>query len=97
MTMSELSASLEGELTLSASVFKARCLEVFKALEQRRLTRVTVTRHGKPVAELIPPQTPGRPRTWGCMRGTVRIAPGVDLTEPVLDEPLDAELGILHR
>jgi hypothetical protein len=25
------------------------------------------------------------------------VAPGVDLTEPVLDEPLDAELGILHR
>ena len=32
------------------------------------------------------------------MRGTVAdFPPGVDLTEPVLDEPLDAELGILHR
>jgi hypothetical protein len=31
------------------------------------------------------------------MKGTIHVAPGVDLTEPVLDEPLDAELGILHR
>jgi hypothetical protein len=31
------------------------------------------------------------------MRGSVVIPEGFDLTEPVLDEPLDAELGILHR
>jgi antitoxin (DNA-binding transcriptional repressor) of toxin-antitoxin stability system len=90
-------ASPAGELTVSASLFKARCLEIFKALEARKLTRVTVTRRGRPVAELTPPREAARPSLWGCMRGTVTVAPGVDLTEPVLDEPLDAELGILHR
>jgi hypothetical protein len=39
-------------LELSASEFKARCLEIFKVLEARRLSRVLVTRRGRPVAEL---------------------------------------------
>jgi hypothetical protein len=34
---------------------------------------------------------------YGFMRGSVIIPEGFDLTEPVLDEPPDAELGILHR
>jgi antitoxin (DNA-binding transcriptional repressor) of toxin-antitoxin stability system len=83
----------DGELAIGASAFKARCLEIFKALEARKLTRVTVTRRGRPVAELKPPAAE-RPSIWGCHRGSVTMAPGVDLTEPVLDEPLDAELGI---
>jgi antitoxin (DNA-binding transcriptional repressor) of toxin-antitoxin stability system len=90
-------ADARGELTISASAFKARCLEIFKALEARKLTRVTVTRRGKPVAELKPPAAGPRPSLWGCHRGSVTVAPGVDLIDPVLDEPLDAELGILHR
>lgn len=91
-------ATPDGTLTLSASAFKARCLEVFKALEARKLARVVVTRRGRPVAELVPPRGVGAPpRLWGAHRGSVTVMPGVDLTEPVLDEPLDAELGILHR
>jgi hypothetical protein len=97
MTMTALTPSPTGELTVSASVFKARCLELFKALETRRLARVTVTRRGRPVAEILPPRTAEPSSLWGCMKGTIHVAPGVDLTEPVLDEPLDAELGILHR
>jgi hypothetical protein len=49
------------------------------------------------VAELKPPAAGPRPSLWGCHRGSVTVAPGVDLIDPVLDEPLDAELGILHR
>lgn len=97
MTMSLPAPSPAGELTVSASVFKARCLELFKALEARKLTRVTVTRRGKPVAELVPPRAAEPVSLWGAHAGSVIVAPGVDLTEPVLDEPLDAELGILHR
>ena len=90
-------ATPDGTLTLGASAFKARCLEVFKALETRKLARVVVTRRGRPVAELVPPRGDAPPSLWGAHRGSVTVAPGVDLTEPVLDEPLDAELGILHR
>ena len=83
-------------VTISATEFKARCLALFKELEARKLTRVVVTRRGRPVAELVPPRA-AVPSLWGAMRGSVKVAPGVDLTEPVLDEPLDAEAGILHR
>jgi len=91
-------ATAEGELTLSVSAFKARCLAVFKALESGRLRRVVVTRRGKPVAAIEPPAAGAeRPRLWGAHKGSVRVPPGVDLTEPTFDEPFDAELGILHR
>lgn len=91
-----IQANVSGELTIGAAAFKASCLEIFKALETRRLTRVTVTRRGRPVAELTPPVS-ARASLWGRHPGSVTVAPGVDLTDPVLDEPLDAELGILHR
>ncbi len=37
------------------------------------------------------------PLEHGFMKGTVIIQPGVDLTEPIADEPFDAENGVLHR
>lgn len=85
-----------GELMISASAFKARCLAIFKDLETRRLKRVVVTRHGQPVAELTPPRGP-LPSLWGAHRGSVETAPDVDLTAPLIDEQLDAERGVLHR
>ncbi len=84
-------------LEISATAFKASCLAIFRALEARRYTHVIVTRRGKPIATLMPPPKQEVPDLWGCMRGTVTIAPGADLTAPVLDEPMDAERGILHR
>lgn len=76
--------------------FKAKCLSVFDRLEQRKIKRVVVTRRGKPVAE-IGPVSATVPELWGANRGRIWIAPGVDLTAPTIEEPTDAELGILHR
>lgn len=83
-------------LTISATEFKARCLALFDDLEARRVDRVIVTRRGRPVAELGPAAQELAP-LWGAHRGSVTVAAGVDLTEPVLDESLDAESGPLHR
>ena len=85
--------------TISASEFKAKCLKILDRLGNRELDRVTVTKRGKTVAVLTPPEPQGEAvrDIYGFMRGTVVIPEGFDLTEPVLDEPLDAELGILHR
>jgi hypothetical protein len=83
------------ELTISASAFKARCLEIFKALEGSRLARVTVTRRGRPVAQ-ITGLALERPRLWGAHAGSAVFAPGVDPTAPALDEPLDAETELLR-
>ncbi|MFI4988986.1 MAG: type II toxin-antitoxin system Phd/YefM family antitoxin [Alphaproteobacteria bacterium] len=84
-------------VTISVSEFKARCLKLFDALEKRKIDRVIVTRHGKPVGELVPPELKLKP-LHGAMRGSVKFAPGVDLTAPTLDEKeLDAARGVLHR
>lgn len=83
-------------LEISATEFKARCLAIFKQLEARRYHKVVVTRRGKPVAELTAPKR-DVPDLYGCMKGSVIIPPGVDLTEPVLEDIPDAERGILHR
>ena len=81
---------------MPASEFKARCLAVFSKLERRQYARVVVTRHGKPVAEVTPPNsTP--PELWGALRGSVRVPKGVDLTAPVTAGRLDASRGTLHR
>ena len=83
-------------LTITATEFKAKCLAIFDQLDRRRLSRVVVTRRGRPVAELIPP-TKEVPSLRGSMKGTVTFVPGVDLTEPVFDGKIDAEEGILYN
>ena len=87
------------EETLTVTEFKARCLELFDRLNGRRLSKVTVTRRGKPVAVVTPVstlETEAR-AVHGSMAGMVTVAPDVDLTKPVLDEEFDAAAGSLHR
>ncbi len=82
---------------ISVSEFKARCLKLFDALEKRKIDRVVVTRHGKPVGELVPPKLKLKP-LHGAMRGSVKLVPDIDLTQPTIDEKeLDAARGALHR
>jgi prevent-host-death family protein len=69
---------------IAISKFKATCLAV---LERVRKTRkpIRVTRFGKPVAEVVPPSAPPRPKSWiGSLEGTARIVG--DIISPVADE-----------
>lgn len=88
-----------GHETITASEFKAKCLEILDRLAENKVSTVTVTKRGKPVAVLVPPPAEAafKSRLIGAMEGTVTIPDGFDLTAPILDEPFDAELGILHR
>jgi prevent-host-death family protein len=85
--------------TINASEFKAKCLGILDRLARQELERVIITKRGRVVAVLTPPdrQVDGIRDIHGFMRGSVIVPEGFDLTAPVLDEPLDAELGILHR
>jgi prevent-host-death family protein len=85
--------------TISASEFKAKCLDILDRLAGRELDRVVITKRGRPVAVLTPPEQQAEAvrDIYGFMRGSVVIADDVDLTDPGLDEPLDAEQGLLHR
>ena len=82
----------EAVLEINVTAFKAKCLELFKQLEARRYDKVVVTRRGKPIAELRPAGI-AIPDLYGSMKGSVIIPPGVDLTEPVLQEVAEAWSG----
>jgi hypothetical protein len=69
---------------IAISKFKATCLSV---LENVRKTRkpIKVTRFGQPIAEVMPPSLPDRPKGWlGSMKGTGRVIG--DIVAPAADE-----------
>jgi len=84
--------------TISASDFKVLCLEILDRLADRTLERVTITKRGRVVGVLPPPDSEADAvaRLHGFMRGSVVVPPGLDLTEPVAVESFDAEDGIIH-
>jgi hypothetical protein len=85
--------------TFTATEFKARCLEIFDQLASHKLARAQVTKRGKVVAILTPPEH--KPLSFadihGFMKGRVHLPPDFDLTEPILDEPFLADQGVLHE
>jgi prevent-host-death family protein len=85
--------------TISATEFKATCLQVLDRVQSGEFSRVEVTKRGRVVAVLSPPPVAMElaKGLHGALRGRVAIPEGFDLTAPVLDEPTDAELGVLHR
>jgi antitoxin (DNA-binding transcriptional repressor) of toxin-antitoxin stability system len=90
---------MAGEVrTVSATEFKAKCLEILDRIGERRVAAVNVTKRGRVVAVLLPPaDEEGAVRALhGFMRGSVVIPEGLDLSAPVLDEPLAAERGEVH-
>ncbi len=66
--------------TIPAGEFKARCLRVMEEVKKYR-TAVVITKKGRPVAKLVPPDAPVTD-VFGCMAGTARIVG--DIEAPVL-------------
>ena len=69
---------------IAISEFKAKCLAV---LERVRSTQkpIRVTRHGKPVAEIVPSTAIDERAAWiGSMKGTFEILG--DIVSPANDE-----------
>jgi prevent-host-death family protein len=68
---------------ISASEFKAKCLAIIERVRKTKKP-VTITRHGKPVAELVPPSPAAQGRDWiGSMEGKIKITG--DIISPVID------------
>lgn len=69
--------------TIAISEFKATCLAVLERV-RRTGTPIIITRHGEPIAEVIPPSVSSADTSWlGAMRGTATIAG--DLVAPASD------------
>jgi len=67
------------EKTIGVTAFKSQCLALIDAVAQGKADRVVLTRHGRPVAALVPVAR-ALPELWGALRGSVTILPGTDLT-----------------
>jgi prevent-host-death family protein len=77
--------------TIAISKFKATCLGVLEEVN-RTGEPVLVTRFGKPVAQVVPPAPPERPKDWiGMLSGTAEIKG--DIVSPVLSPEEWGELG----
>jgi prevent-host-death family protein len=55
---------------LPAAEFKATCLELMDRVRETGVEYV-ITKHGRPVAKLVPYEEPDRRPFFGSMRGTV--------------------------
>jgi antitoxin (DNA-binding transcriptional repressor) of toxin-antitoxin stability system len=74
--------------TVSATEFKAKCLELFDRLRDREIDRIEVTKRGRVVAVVRAPEATADAigRLHGFQRGSVTVPPDFDWTAPVLDE-----------
>jgi prevent-host-death family protein len=64
------------------SEFKAKCLGLIEQVDKTRQP-LQITRHGRPVAELIPAGPDRKRKFLGDMAGTVEILG--DIVSPVID------------
>ena len=71
---------------LTAAAFKATCLELMDRVRETGVEYI-VTKHGKPVARLVPYEQPDRKPLFGSMRGTV-----LKYDRPF--DPIDAEYDL---
>lgn len=68
------------EKRIGVTAFKAQCLALIDDVARGKARRVVLTKHNRPVAAIVPFET-SQTRLWGAMRGTVKLAPGTDLTQ----------------
>ena len=77
---------------IGAAEFKAHCLRILDEVERTRES-VTITKRGKPVAEVKPVKTAERRSVIGAMQGSViRIG---DIISPAYEQRWNAERGVL--
>ena len=63
--------------TMAAGEFKAKCLAVMDEVQAKR-TPVTITKHGKPVARLVPVEEE-KDSIFGFLKGKVKIKGEIDV------------------
>ena len=73
---------------IQISTFKAKCLQIIDEVN-RTGKELKITRHGKPVAIIIPASGESERKGFGLAKGTIEIRS--DIVEPVL-EPSDWEV-----
>ena len=89
---SVMPTALSNSTSIGVTAFKSQCLGMIDDVAQGKTGRIVLLKHNRPIAALVPVNDDVRETydLWGAMRGTVTVAPGVDLTEST-GEVWDAE------
>jgi prevent-host-death family protein len=77
--------------TIGAAEFKAHCLRILDEVDRSRES-ITVTKRGRPVAEVGPVAMQARKSVFGALKNPEYSFP--DPFSPAYDGPWDAEKGI---
>ncbi len=87
-----MTAKSTNKTTIGVTAFKSQCLGLIDDVAQGKTDRIILLKHNRPIAAIVPIAEEAHENVdlWGAMRGTVTIAPGVDLTEST-GEIWDAE------
>ena len=67
-------------MEIAAGKFKAQCLQLMDLVSEQNIELI-ITKRGKPVARLLPPEPVKSSFLFGSMRGTVEILG--DIVEPL--------------
>ncbi len=82
---------MSATVTISATQFKATCLDLLDQLAAHKITRLTVTKRGKPVAVLTPPDAVAVAEKdpfdelYGSGKGLIMWPEGFDFTASPFD------------
>ena len=81
--------------TISATEFKATCLDLFDQVYAGEIEEFGVTKHGRVVAVVRRPAvTRSDAETlYGCLEGTLSLPADLDLTKPIFEGEINAEDG----
>ena len=74
-------------MQIGAGQFKAQCLQLMEQVRLRR-EEIVITKHGKPMAKLVPVEEPKAQSVFGYLQGKVEIVG--DIVSP-LDEQWEVE------
>lgn len=85
--------------TISATEFKATCLDLLDRVQSGEIEELAITKRGQVVAVVRRPKVTREEAEalHGCMRGTLGIPDDLDLTAPIFEGEINAERGILYE
>ena len=69
--------------SIPAGEFKAKCLQLMDWVDAEHIS-LTITKHGVPVARLVPVEPVKKRSRFGCMTGTIRLHG--DITAPIVEK-----------
>ena len=77
-----------GEVVITATEFKAKCLDLLDRVQTGEIRRLRITKRGKVVAEVVPDQT-ARSGFIGWQKGSFVLPDDLDIDGPIYDPARD--------